>query len=332
MDEPENTPQSKKTIRLTRSEAYAMGLSRPKKPGWKFGLAGLLLALVLGSVLWLFQEAWLPFWLEAIGQPDAGETMDATPAAAEAPADLPAPPPPPPPPPPAETPGTDRPLDFLSAAPWDHPSFQQGVRRFNQSLEQFRQARRNHGPAPLFQQAEEGTAQARQLFESLRAEAPPAVPLNDYSAQCLRLASEIRAARPSAAPPVSAASTPPPKPAGLTSQELKRHPLYTEGARLFNQTLEQFKAYQAQPSRKELLPSTEESARLAAGKFEELKRQIPETLHPEIDRLIHQCYGIVSACRGEQLKNGSEASASPAGRGTTGPSRRPALPAYRPTD
>ena len=111
---------------------------------------------------------------------------------------------------------------------------------------------------------------------------------------------------------------------------MKRQPLYAEGARLFNQTLEQFKIYQSNQSRKDLLKPTEESARQAARKFEELKRQVPESHHPEIDRLIHQCYGIVSACRGEQLKSGDQEKDSTPGHGTTGPTRRPALPAYQP--
>lgn len=329
MDENGTQSQSQKTIRLTRAEVYAMRLSRPKKRGLKFGLAGLLLALVLGSVLWLFQDTWLPFWLDTIGRSRTGES----PLAHEPSPGIPPPvspaaaPPPPATPPPPPAPGE---LDYLSAALWNHSSFQLGVRRFNQSLDQFRQARRDRGPAALFSQAEEGALQAAQLFMGLQTEAPANVPLNDYAAQCQRLASEIRRARQPAPHPATATPSPTVKVPSLTPEELKHQPLYVEGARLFNQTLEQFKLYQNNQSRKDLLKPTEDSARQAARQFEELKRQVPESLHQEIDRRIHQCYGIVSACRGEQLKSGDEEKNSSPGRGTTGPSRRPALPAYQP--
>jgi hypothetical protein len=318
----ENNPQATRKIRITRSEAYAMRIASPRKKGLTFTLIGLLLAVVLGSGLWLFQDAWLPYWLSA---PAPAEEADAPPRAA---------------PPPAASALTapelvdppalfEEPLDYLSAAVWDHPGFLQGVRTFNQSLDRYRLYLRERPAFTLLEQAEDGAARAAQLFNGLRGEAPAAVPLERYIAQCRRLVEEVRQAG-QALPTAVVHAVPPAAPRALSPEELRRHPEYMAGARLFNQALEKFKLYQADTSRKELLQPTEELARQSAQKFEELKRQVPEAHHREIDRQIHQCYGIVSACRGEQLKSGKDAPETPFDRGTAGPARRPALPAYQP--
>ena len=48
---PAPAPPGRRKIRLTKSEAYAMGLSAPRKKRLAFGLIALLVAAVLGNVL-----------------------------------------------------------------------------------------------------------------------------------------------------------------------------------------------------------------------------------------------------------------------------------------
>ena len=48
----ESQPRAPKKIRLTKSEAYAMRLSSPKKKRIAFGLVGLLVMAALGNVLY----------------------------------------------------------------------------------------------------------------------------------------------------------------------------------------------------------------------------------------------------------------------------------------
>ncbi len=316
----EAPPTAPRKIRLTRAEAYAMRISSPRKTRLKFGAAGLLVAVALGVLLWRFQAWWLPYWL-----PEK-EPAGASVPAAEVPVPAAATPASPEESAPSVPLGT--PLNFLSAAVWDHPQFQQGVRLFNQALDQQRTFLRNRTPLALLVEAEKGAGQASQVFESLRTEAPASVPLNEYIARCRQLVAGVRrlarsnpSTQPAAAPAVR----------DLKPDELNRLPEYAACARAFNEALEHYNLYAANPSRKELLKPTEDLARQAAQQFEALKRQVPESLHRELDRQIHQCYGIVSACRGEQLKVESPATGSPFSRGTTGPARRPALPAYEPT-
>ena len=324
MEEPENSPpKAPKKIRLTRAEAYAMRISSPRKKGLTFGLIGLLIAAALGGVLWHFQDLWLTYWLpeQAPVPAAAAPAADATPVAGQpAPAEVGAPSP--------DAPNTE--LDFLSAAAWDHPQFQQGVRLFNQALDRLRAFSRDRAPQTLLAQAEEGAVRASQAFEPLRSEAPPAVPLAEYLARCRRLAEEARRlARP---PPAAAASSPqaapradlPPHRAG----EPWKHPDYLEGARLFNQALAQYKLFLANKARTELLKPIEEDAFQAAKKFESLKGQAPDDV-PLADH-ITQCYKLISDCRRQHLEGANAEPESPFDRSTAGPSRRPALPAYQP--
>jgi hypothetical protein len=107
-----------------------------------------------------------------------------------------------------------------------------------------------------------------------------------------------------------------------------QHPDYLEGARLFNQALAQYKLFLANKSRTELLKPIEEDAFLAAKKFESLKGQAPDDV-PLGDH-ITQCYKLVSDCRRLNLEGAHSGPEPPFDRSTTGPSRRPALPAYQP--
>ena len=326
MEEP--VPSSPKKIRLTKSEVYALQLSGPRKRKIAFGLVGLLIAVALGNVLWHFQEFWLPYWFPA-GEPPAPAVAPESPdqpesaapgkppAAATAPARL------------------DSQLDFLTAATWENPQFQQGVRLFNRALDLYRQAvRKPAAAAPP--QIEEDALQAARIFESLRPDAPAAVPLSGYVARCQQLVLEARqlgrpaAAQPRPAPgaapaPPPRAVTPPPKPG-----EPWQDPDYLQGAKLFNQALEQYKLFLADKSRPELLAPIEEAAFQAAKKFEALKGLAPEGV-PLGDH-ITQCYKLISDCRRQNLEGGEPESNSgkPFDRGTTGPSRRPTLPAYQP--
>ena len=324
MEEPEAAPpKASKKIRLTRAEAYAMRISSPRKKRLTFGLIGLLIAGALGGALWRFQDLWLPYWLpEQESAPAAGApAADAAPAAGQPAA--------------AET-GTSAPgapnaeLDFLSAAAWDHPQFQQGVRLFNQALDRLRLFSRDRAQRSLLAQIEEGAIRASQAFEPLRTEAPPAVPLAEYLARCRQLAEEAR--RLSRPLPAAAAASPqaapradiPPHRAG----EPWKHPDYLEGARLFNQALAQYKLFLANKARTELLKPIEEDAFQAAKKFEALKGQAPEDV--PIGDHITQCYKLISDCRRQHLEGANAEPAGPFDRSTAGPNRRPALPAYRP--
>lgn len=323
------TPASRKKIRLTRSEAYAMRLSSPRKKKLAFGLSGLLVAAALGNVLWHFQDAWLPYWfpervqsasMATDGSPDETGSAAASalpPEAASAPARL------------------DPRLDFLTAAAWDQPRFQQGVRLFNRALDVYRQAARQTAtPAPP--QIETEALEAARLFEELRAEAPAAVPLNDYVARCQHLVLAARqlgrpgpppapAVRPAGPPPAPARADIPPYRPG----EPWQHPDYLEGAKLFNQALAQYRQFLADKSQTKLLESIEATAFQAAKKFEALKGAAPEGV-PLGDH-ITQCYKLIADCRRQNLEGAhSQGSDKPFPRGTTGPSRRPALPAYQP--
>jgi hypothetical protein len=318
-----STPKAPKKIRLTRAEAYAMRLPTPRKKKLAFGLIGLLIAAALGNVLWHFQDLWLFYWLpEKEPAPPvvvkAAETPK-PPAPASAPVVEPQPP---------AAPGPE--LDFLSAAVWDDPQFLQGVRMFNQALDQQRLFLHDRAQPALLAKAEEGALQAAQVFAALKADAPANVPLGDYVVRCQTLVVEVRRLR--NPPPAAAAgpkatprpATPPPRPG-----EAWQDPDYLEGARLFNQALEQYKFFLADKSRTERLKPIEDAAFQAAKKFEALKGVAPTNV-PLGDH-ITQCYKLISDCRRQNLEG---ATATPDNgsfdRGTAGPSRRPPLPAYQP--
>ena len=319
MEEP--TPKPAKKIRLTRAEAYAMRLPSPRKKKLTFGLAALLIAAAMGLGLWRFQDLWLPYWLpEPPPAPtETAPTADETPVPA-APAAAPA----------APHAAMAPELDFLSAATWDQPAFLQGVRLFNQALDRQRHYLRDRSQPVLLTQAEEGALRAAQEFEALRADAPPTVPLGEYVARCHRLVQEIRRLRnpppaPAAAPPSAPRPDVPPHRPGQPWQ----HPDYLQGAKLFNQALELYKLFLADKSRAELLKPIEEGAFQAAKKFEALKGQAPDDV-PLSDH-IGQCYKLISDCRRQHLEGAATSEPdAPFDRGTAGPSRRPALPAYQP--
>ena len=327
MEETGNsTPKPTKKIRLTRSEAYAMRISSPRKKRIAFGLVALLIALALGNVLWHFQDLWLSYWLPEQKPAPLGLTPapEAQPAPASAPAS----------PPELPAPALGPELDFLSAAVWNDPQFLQGVRLFNRALDRYRLFARDRSQRPLLPQIEEGAMQAAQLFEPLRPTAPAAVPLADYIARCHKLATEARRLARPAPPPVAApAAKPTPATPDVAVPPHRpgqpwQHPDYLEGARLFNQALAQYKLFLANKSRTELLKPIEEDAFQAAKKFESLKGQAPDDV-PLADH-ITQCYKLISDCRRQHLEGANAEPDTPFDRSTTGPSRRPALPAYQP--
>lgn len=307
-------PPSRKKIRLTRAEAYAMRLSSPRKKKLEFLFVGLAIAAALGYGLWHFQDEWLPYWLPSEEQAAAPATG---PVAGEQPATAPAEP--------QTAAFAAAPLDFLSAAIWDHPRFLQGVRLFNQALDRHHAFRDDRNRSDLPPQIEAGARQAAAAFEEVRAEAPPAVPLADYLARCRRLVAETRRL---ARPEPVATPPPPPEAPPYRPGEPWQHPDYLAGANLFNQALEQYKVFLADKKRTELLQPIEEGAFQAAKTFEALRGQAPEGV-PLADH-ITQCYKLISDCRRQHLEGAPAAPANPFDRGTTGPSRRPALPAYQP--
>lgn len=308
-----------------------MGMASPKKKRMAFGLVGLLIAVALASVLWRFQDIWLPYWFPTDTDTEQPVSLPPKPTpAAPAGAAVTAP----------GVPTTAErlavSLDFLSAAVWSDARFTQGVRMFNQALDRYRTFQHDHRPAELLQQAEDGALQAAVTFNQLQPEAPAEVPLADYIARCQNLATEARnlrvpaAARAAAVPapaPVAApprTTTPPPKPG-----EAWQDPDYLQGAQLFNQALAQYKAFLADKSHLEMLKPIEETAFQAAKKFEAIQSQAPANV-PVSDH-ISQCYRLIADCRRQNLESGNlEDAATPNRARVVGPSRRPALPAYQP--
>ena len=327
MEEP--VPRSPKKIRLTKSEVYAMRLSSPRKRKLAFGLVGLLIAAALGNVLWHFQEFWLPYWFPGTNQSAPAASPEnagqlAAPAGQPATATAPVPV------------HMEAKLDFLTAATWENSQFQQGVRLFNRALDLYRQTERTHvNAAPP--QIETDALQADRIFEALRSSAPAHIPLDGYVARCQQLAMAARQLGRPVAPAAAPASNPHLPPATARAEvppyrpgEPWQHPDYLQGAKLFNQALEQYKQFLADKSHTELLAPIEDAAFQAAKKFEALKDQAPEGV-PLGDH-ITQCYKLISDCRRQDLEGGESESngGKPFERGTAGPSRRPALPAYQP--
>ena len=332
--EPDKSSTATKTIRLTRAELYALKMARPRKRPLTLLLVALAVAAALAAALWFFRDFWLPYWLPepdpaspaAVSPPVLPEPEPAAPSAAVAAQPAPASALPPSSP--------DAPPDYLSAAPWNHPRFLEAVRTFNQSIDQYRLLLADPSLQSAATRAEDGAMLSAEIFESLLPDAPASVPLPDYVAQSHRLVVAVRRlAKPAAPPPAAAQPSPaaaPDKPADMTVDQLRALPAFIEGGRLYNRALEQFNLYKANPSRSELLKPTEDLAKQAGEKFESLKRQVTTNFYRDVDRLIHQSYGIVSACRGAQLKDSGAQANSSFDRGTAGPSRRPPLPAYQP--
>ena len=327
-------PTGRKKIRLTKSEAYALQISSPRKKRIAFGAVGLLIAAALAAALWHFQDRWLPYWLPEQEPAVPAATPEPMPAVESAAADAAAPAASAPIAP-SEAPAT---LDFLTATAWDHPEFLRGVRLFNQALDRLRAFRRDGRPRDLLQQIEDGALQAAATFDQIRAQAPADVPLAEYVLRSHKLAQEARnLARPAAVPaPAPAVAAPPPRPKPTAPPpkpgEAWQDPDYLEGARLFNQALEQYKLFLADKSRLELLKPIEETAFQAAKKFESLQGLAPTNV-PLGDN-ISQCYRLISDCRRQHLESGNTGGAAddePGARGkVVGPNRRPALPAYQP--
>lgn len=300
-----------------------MKLAKPPRKRMKFAIGGLLVIVVLGGVLWQFQDSWLSYWWPHAHEALPGDVSTAEPVE---------------PPSPASAPNTllahsDRDeLATLSAAPWDDPRFRQGVRLFNHALDRQRASLGTPASPEDLAAIGRDAVQAGRLFDALKPDAPDGLSLDTYSARAYRLATDIRQQL-DAWSATRAANRPPPPPKSPTAGSYQTLPDYREGTRFFNQALAQFNQYKTNLDQTNLLEPIEELARKAGEKFEVVKRLAAETDHAEIDRLRHQCYGLVSACRGARLSQGDRDSSSAAptfDRSTTGPSRRPALPAYQP--
>lgn len=320
-------PKEPRKIRLTRAEAYAIRLPSPRKKKMAFVLVGLMVLVILGGVLWHFQAFWLPYWLpaekpEALAgatPPQAASLLEtATSSAPERPA--------------AELP--EAPLDYLSAAVWEHPRFQEGVKLFNQALDAQHAFQRNPDALQWLMQAEENALQAMALFADLQPSAPADIPLHEYRTAARRLvvagrqlARNAKTAHPSTPKPEA------PQKTGAKAQPLQpgqtwRHPEFLAGAKLFNEALEQYKLFQSDKTRMDLLTQIEESCFAAANTFEALRPEAPEGV--PLNNYITQCYRLISDCRRQNLEAAAQSTQTPFQRGTAGPSRRPALPAYQP--
>lgn len=334
---PSNRPGGKpKAIRLTRAEAHAMTLVRPRRRRAGFIVGALIVAAFLGGALWHFRDWWLPYWAEQVSNlPDFNPIPLAPPAPGEpspAPEQAPAPTPAPP---------ADDTLAYLSAAPWDHPQFHEAVRLFNQALDHYQELPPTATAHDLVAVANEAIAAGR-LFESLILETPDDFSLDSHIATVKRLVRDIRetrqnlAARPPETPPVAAATptapaAPSPAPAAPAAPPSYRDtPDFQKGAHLFNQALEHFNAFKHNPGQLDRLDTAEDLANQAAKTFEALKPQTDPARHAELDRLIHQCYGMVSACRGARLAGNPRSGDAPSARRKAGPRRRPPLPAPAP--
>lgn len=298
-----------------------MKLAKPPRKRLQFAVVGLLAVAVLGEVLWQFQDLWLSYWWPQAHEALPGDVPAAEPVVTQSPAPAPAPV--------LAHPGTDE-LATLSAVPWDDPRFRQGVRLFNHALERQRASLGPTASAEELAAIGRDAVQAGRLFDSLKPDAPDGLSLDTYSARAYRLATDIRQHLDALSTTRAAPPPPPESPATGSYQTL---PDYREGTRFFNQALAQFNQYKTNPGQTNLLEPIEELARKAGEKFEAVKRLAAEADHAEIDRLRHQCYGLVSACRGARLSQGDRDSSSAAptfDRSTTGPRRRPALPVYQP--
>ncbi len=302
----ETPPKEPRKIRLTRAEAYAISLPGKRKKKVTFTAIGLLVAAALGYTLWHFQEFWLPYWL-----PNEEPTPEVATATDESTASTPTLSP-------TESEPVvaapeERPLDYLSAAIWNHPRFHQGVKLFNQALDAQRAFQRAPVSLHPLVQAEENTLQAIELFTSLKEISPTDVPLDEYISttrrlvlEGRRLARDVRTAQ--AAATAQEQETPTPAPAAtakappLKPGEPWQHPDFLEGARLFNQALEQYKAFQADKSRMDLLKPIEDDCFQAAKKFEALRAEAPEGV--PLNQYITQCYRLISDCRRQNLESG----------------------------
>lgn len=79
---------------------------------------------------------------------------------------------------------------------------------------------------------------------------------------------------------------------------------FHEGARLFNEALAAYKAYQASRSDPSLLEHVEQNGRDAIAHFEACKSEAPEGV--DIDMYIGQCYGLIADVRHSTLLDTAE--------------------------
>lgn len=129
------------------------------------------------------------------------------------------------------------------------------------------------------------------------------VPVNDeYWSDVLPPRSEVRTAAPASAGAKDLAlSTRPSKPAGPASEQTVRwqHPAFLKGARLFNDALAKYKAYQATKQNPSVLPIVESQCREAIAAFESCRAFAPAEV--DISALVDQCYRLISDVRQSTL-------------------------------
>ncbi|MDR0993527.1 MAG: hypothetical protein LBN38_03030 [Verrucomicrobiota bacterium] len=313
--------ENRKVIRISQAEAYALRIPTARKKKKPCGCLGLVLLLILGGGLWHFREHGLSYFQK--------ETAPAFPADAF-------------PPPPASAPPEEIEVDlpveghlsYLSAAGWDNETFRSGVRIFNRAVDAYRHFPEDADTLTPLAEGEQDVIQAARLFATLRKDAPAEVSLEAYLQACRDLLAAFRErAAAFELPPSFIAQpfdpVPPPPPArpATASSQKWTHPDLEEGARLFNQALAQYQQFLRDKSRTDLLPAVEESAYQAAKKFEGLRDVAPETV--PLDQHITQSYKLISDSRRQHLEAAQNEKPTRIRR-TTGPRRRPALPAYQP--
>ncbi len=325
----QTNPQSKqKKISLSRTEAYAMQQARPvARSRWPGLLVAVLLIAAAATALWYWQDQWRPLLFPV------PETPEENGAAAE-PADET---------PPAPIIHSLADVTYLSAAGWDNAEFRRAVVSFNEAYDIYLPSRAAHVPMAALAQAEQLVITAARQFAALQAEVPPHIPLADYLTACRLLLDELRrlAQDPRTAPPPSqahlaaharAATDTPAQPTDAPSAATPapwQNADYAEGARLFNQALAQYNQFLADKSQTGLLKSIEELAFQSAKKFEAVRDAAPS--HIPIADHITQSYKLISDVRRQNLELDTQGSTTvhQLKRGTTGPKRRPALPAYQ---
>jgi serine/threonine protein kinase len=197
------SPAAKKAITLSASHDALIG--RPKPSAAKAASGGgllrfLLFLLFFGGVLaalWFFVlKDSKDFQTLLSGQPRTPPPIAADPASVDA---LP-----------AQTPAPETPADPADAEPpplsagtgtvtpgaWNHPGFIQAAELFNKSLAAYREALADSSPGGSALSAILADAQyAALLFETIRPDAPPSVPVTLYANQCYQLVNDVRRAR-----------------------------------------------------------------------------------------------------------------------------------------
>ena len=159
---------------------------------WQFGLKDnpQFRAMLSGKTYTPPSQAPAPI-LGAPGRPIGTIPPPSSATAQPAPAPAPAGEEPPPEPAPASAS-----TDTITPGAWNHPGFIQAANQFNQALAAYQTHLKTPNPQDPALPAILSDAQyAALLFETIRPDAPPGVPVTQYANQCYQLVNDVRRAR-----------------------------------------------------------------------------------------------------------------------------------------